>query len=153
MLTVKKVTANGDKVTWSLQPCNDSNIKCSMGKVTFTIPDGVTLSGPSDPDSTVIDVSQGVFDNSNDTWLIGDLDPKQCAPVTTFEFTVDNISLANPEDDRFIVTAVFTTSCEETISSDNTNSLVIEVTDGCENINLSMTPSASSNNSVDLSIS
>lgn len=150
--SVKKVSANGDIVNWILQPCNDSNIKCHNAKITFTIPNGVSLTGVSDQNSTVINVPSGYYDNTDKIWYIGDLDKNTCADQAPFEFTVDNITLADPLDDRFTITAVFTTSCEETVTSDNTSTLIIEVVDDCENISLSMTSSVSPT-SADLSLS
>ncbi len=150
--TVKKVSTNGTVVDWILQPCNASNIKCHNGKITFTIPNGVSITGPSDQNSTVINVPTGYYDNTTKIWHIGDLEKETCSDRAPFEFTVDNITLANPLDDRFTIIAVFTTSCEETITSDNTNTLIIEVVDSCENISLSMTSSVSPT-SADLSLS
>ena len=149
---IKKVTANGDQATWVLKVCNDSSIKCHNGKVTFTIPNGVSLTGPSNLNSTVINVPHGYYDNVGKIWYLGDLESQTCSDEASFEFTVDNITLADPLDDRFTITAVFTTSCEETVTSDNTSTLIIEVVDDCENISLSMTSSVSPT-SADLSLS
>lgn len=154
MQVIKYVTANGDTVTWTLKPCNDSDITCQNAQVTLTIPEGVSLTGPLIAEnSTVIAVPSGYFDNSADKWYIGDLDANTCASPVSFEFTVDNIELKDI-DNRFFVVAEFTSACEEDITADNTNTLVIEVQDDCANINLSISNSDdSSPDSVDLSIS
>lgn len=152
MQVIKSVSVNGDEVTWVLRACNDSSIMCYNGKVAIDIPEGVSITGPSSQDSTIINVPVGVYDREDDIWYVGDLEAKKCTPVATFEFTVDNIELADPEEDRFLVVAEFTTSCDEDITADNTNTLVINVVDDCTNVNLSVSDS-SPENSADLTVS
>jgi len=144
MPLIKYVTADGDKVSFTIKPCNQSSIKCNNGKVTFTIPAGVSMTGPSAIDSTIINVPVGFFNSIEKVWYTGDLNANTCTPDATFEFTVDDISLADAETDRFTILAVFTTSCEETTTADNTISMIIEVADECQNINLSIVASQAS---------
>ncbi len=149
---VKSAYANGNTVDWVMKPCNDSIIECKNGRVEFTIPDGLSLTGPSDDDSTIINVPSGFYDRETTTWFTGDLDPKTCTPNASFTFTVDNIDLADPDDHRFLVVATFVTSCDETVTADNTNTLIINIVEDCENINLTVSETPDQNSS-DLSVS
>lgn len=152
MQVLKQVSTNGDKVDWpAFEVCGDQFQKCFNAKVTLTLPDGVSLVGPSDPNSSIIKVPEGYYNVSEDIWYVGDVDAGYCTDSISFEIQVDDISQADPVDNRFIVTAVLTSSCVETSTSDNSQVLVIEVKDACENIDLSIGENLESG-STDLSI-
>jgi len=149
---VKSASVNGDAVDWIIKPCNDSTIECKNGRVEFTIPSGMSMTGPSDEDSTIINVPVGFYDRDTTTWYFGDLAAKTCTPTATFTLTVDNTTLADPEDLRFIIIATFITTCDETTSSDNTNTLIINIVDDCTNVQLSVSTTPNQNSS-DITVS
>lgn len=150
---IKQVTANGDTVDFKLTVNGDQFDVCENAKVTFTIPNGVSLSGPSPAGSTEITVPKGYYNLSTNVWHIGDLAVMEQIEIT-FEFTVDNINLKDSNDDRFIVIMTLSSACTEQSASDNTTTLVIEVVDPCTQVSLSIgaTTDATSASSSDLSI-
>jgi len=134
--TTKSVIQDGDIVTWSVTVTNTSETDCKDTKVVFTIPAGVSLTGPSSGGLPEILVSKGSYDSATNTWWLGDVKAGQ-AHVTDFEFTVDDITLTDPIDGYFTVTAVMTSICTED-TADNTTHLVITVALGCEDVILSV---------------
>ncbi len=149
----KTVTANGDKVNWNLVISGDSLIICQNAQTAFVIPSGVSLTGLSDVGSSIINVPQGFYNLTNNIWFIGDLAIGQQLNVT-FEYTVDDITLKDPNDNRFLVTAQLTSSCAENPTTDNLSTLVIEVIDPCTQVSLSIgvDDDATATSSADLSI-
>lgn len=149
---IKEVTTNGQSVSFTVTVDGDQDRSCGNAKAVFTIPNGVRLTGPSNSGSSVINVPVGFFNNSTKTWHIGDL----AAGVkweNAFEFTVDNISLANVDDNRFLITIDLSSACTETNSVDNSTVLVIEVVDACTQVSLSIgSDTATAISSSDLSI-
>lgn len=145
--TTKSVIQDGDTVIWTVTVTNTSEVDCKDTKVVFTIPAGVTLTGPSSGGLPEILVSKGSFDPVTNTWWLGDVKAGE-AHSTDFEFTVDDITATDPIDGYFTVTAVMTSICTED-TSDNTTHLVITVGLGCESVDLSV----GSGEDVDVNIS
>lgn len=142
MSTYKTVKQNGDTVDWTMEVRNNSpTVDCLNVKIAFTIPSGVRLIGPANVGSTQINVSQGYYNLSNNTWFLGDL-AKGTMVTQLFTFIVDNIALKNEDDDRFLITATLTSSCTETDATDNVDVLAIEVVDPCTQVSLSIGSSA-----------
>jgi hypothetical protein len=150
---VREVTANGDTANINVTVNGDQFSICHNTQVAFTIPSGVSLTGPSVAGSTEITVPQGYYNLSNDIWYVGDLAVSQQL-LNNFEFTVDDISLKDPNDNRFLVVITLTSSCTETNTTDNVTTLVIEVVDPCTQVTLSIgvDEDATSPSSADLSI-
>lgn len=152
MAITKTVVADGETVDWSPNvKHNGSGVDCKNAKLTFNIPSGVRLIGPTDEGSTKINVPQGYYSITDKVWYIGDLSDGKSIP-SIFDFIVDDIALADPNDNSFIVTATLTTSCAESNTSNNTDVFKIEVVDPCTQISLSIGSGSSESQSVDLSI-
>jgi hypothetical protein len=150
---VKEVTANGEKVSFTVVVNGDPYEICYNAQVALTIPDGVTISGPSNAGSSIINVPVGFFKSSDKTWYMGDL-AAGAQVQNTFEFTVNNIELVDENDNRFLVVATLTSACTETDATDNVTILTIEVVDPCTQVSLSIgvDDDATSVSSSDLSI-
>jgi hypothetical protein len=148
---IRTVSANGDKVNWTLEVCNNSALVCFNAQVAIDIPTGVRLSGPSELNSSVIIVPVGYYNLSDNTWYLGDLSANECSTVN-LEFTVDDVNQADPIDNRFTIPATLTTSCAGDDASNNIQNLIIEVTDPCSDVDLSVTIAESSGGKTDLSI-
>lgn len=152
MSTLRQVQNNGDTAEYPLVLENLSTSDCFNAKIVFSIPSGVRLTGPSDQGSSFINVPQGFYSSSDTTWYYGDLLAGKKIEHS-FTFTVDDISLADADDnDRFLVTATLTTSCTESNSANNVDSLIIEVQDPCTQISLSIGTEGTTTSSADLSI-
>lgn len=152
MSSVKTVTANGQSVDFIITVNGDQFEVCHNAKVVLTMPSGISLTGPSNSGSTIINVPQGFYKLTNDTWYIGDLTIAQKLE-NTFEFTVDDVDLKGV-DNRFLISAVLTSACTESSSTDNTATLVIEVVDPCTQVSLSIgvDDDATATSSSDISI-
>lgn len=151
---VKYVTANGQTVDFKTTVNGDQFEICPNARVAFTIPSGVTIEGPSDAGSSIINVPQGFFNNSNKTWYLGDL-AAGAKVENTFQFIVNNIALASEDDNRFLITATLTSACTEDDTSDNVMVYVIEVVDPCTQVTLSIgvdSDDATATSSADISI-
>lgn len=135
-MATKQVTANGDKVNWTLRVCNTSLVAtCYNVQVALIIPTGLILSGPSNVGSSIIKVNTGVFNSTSKKWIIGDLAPGACVE-TNFEITANDISKA--VNNAFTVTANLTSSCEEIIISDNSAILAVQTVPSCATVSLSI---------------
>ena len=146
MATTKVATSNGDLINWTLQVCNTSStVTCFNVQLGLSIPSGILLTGPSDQGSAIIKVNNGVFNSTSKTWILGDLSPGQCY-TQNFEVTVNDIGQA--VDSLFTLQADLTSSCTETIITDNTDVLNILI-QPCELVDLKI---ANSTESVDLSV-
>lgn len=136
-VVVKSAQQNGDIVVWTINVTNPSINTCLNNKVVFTIPTGVSITGPTDPGFTEINVPQGSFDGTTKTWWIGDLPPSSDLSVD-FEFTVDDISQADTLTGYFEISADLTSSCVETSTANNMSELVIKIGPACDDDNLSI---------------
>lgn len=128
----KQVNANGDVVNHTLTVSGDDVRTCSNVVITFTIPNGVSLTGPSDAGSSIINVPKGFYNTTTDKWHVGDLAAGESVS-NTFEFTVDDIGLADV-DDTFTLTFTGTSSCTEAASADNSSILIITVVEECTQV-------------------
>jgi len=153
MSAYKTVTANGELVDFKITVNGDQFAPCPNSRVTFTIPSGVRLTGPSNAGSVIINVPKGFYNNTSKIWTIGDLAVGEKVE-NTFQFTVDNIALADEDDNRFIIGVELESACTETSSTDNVTNLVIEVVDPCTQVSLDIgiDDDASAVSSADLSI-
>lgn len=142
--TTKSVIQDGDIVTWNVLVKNDSVAKCNDTKVVFTIPAGVSMTGPASGGFPEILVSKGSYNSGTNEWWVGEMDPGETT-TTGFQLTVDDITLTDPIDGYFTVTAVMTSTCTGT----DTVHLVIKVALGCEDVMLTV----GSGEDVDLNIS
>lgn len=142
----KYAQANGDTVIWTIDIENPTNFLCRDVKVVFTIPDGITLSGPSDEGYDEILVPQGAYDRSTDTWWVGILETAAKRSVD-LEFTVDDISKADTLTGYFELKAVLSSGCNAQTS---TSELVIAIGNGCDDGDLKI--GAGTESSIDISI-
>ena len=138
MATVKLVQNNGDKVTWTFKITNNSNIDCFGVSVVFTIPSGVTLTGPLSSNNVSISVPTGSYNPTSTTWFIGSLPANTSTQSVDWEFTVNDISMANELDDSFIITAVVNSRCGDEDSTNNDLELMITVGEECYEIDISV---------------
>ena len=136
MATGKRVQANGDIETWKIKICGDTVRNCLGVKAVFTLPTGISLTGPAISGSTGIDVPVGSFNPTSKTWFIGELKAGSCTDEVEFEFTVDDITQA--VDDKFTISVNLSSDCAEGVISDNDLEVEIEVGDECIEINLSV---------------
>lgn len=89
---IVKVINNGELVKWTIKVINTSSVNsCFNSYVDFTIPSGVSLSGPSDEGSSSIKVDNGVYNLSFDRWYLGEIKPGQ-EIEQEFQFTVDDVT-------------------------------------------------------------
>lgn len=150
MNVVKKAAKeNGDVVTWKLEIENPTTLTCRDVKVVFTIPDGVSLTGPSDVGYIEILVPQGAYDRSTDTWWVGILEAGAKREVI-LEFTVDDVTKADTLTGYFEIKALLDTACTDSNSSDDLSELVIAIGTDCVSGTLTIGEGTESN--VDLSI-
>ena len=145
--TTKSVIQNGDVVVWKVTVTNTSTGDCKETRVVFTIPAGVSLTGPSLGGFPEILVNKGSYDPLTNTWWLGEVKAGE-SYSEDFEFTVDDITLTDPVDGYFTVTGVMSSVCTED-EADNTTHLVIKVALGCEDVQLSV----GSGEDVDIDIS
>lgn len=127
---VYKVEQNGDTFAPNIKVCGDQFQKCFNAQVSFPTVDGISLIGPSTPGSSIINVTQGVYNNQTDTWFVGDLDAGQCV-TSNFSFRVDDITKAD-DDGRFYINLNLSSSCIESDSSDNVTTIVVSVVGSCD---------------------
>lgn len=146
-VTTKYVTQDGDVVKWKVKVENTSTGPCQENRVVFTIPTGILLTGPSTGGLPEILVSKGSYDRTTDTWWIGELIGGE-STETEFEFTIDDITQADPLNGYFIVEAQMSSLCVED-TADNKSELVIQTTAECEDGDLSI----GSGEDVDVNIS
>lgn len=137
MSIVKAVQQDGDTVTWTIEVANPSVNPCKDTRVVFTIPTGVSLTGPAEGGFPEIVVPQGSFDASTNTWWIGEIGPGVTLSVD-FIFTVDDITQADPLTGYFELAANITSLCNETDETDNLVELVIKVGQACDDDVLSI---------------
>lgn len=140
MAVTVQIINNGDKVNWAVKVCN--SLATSIAKnarLVLTIPNGVSLTGPSDEGSSVINVEKGIFDETINKWYLGDFAPGECV-TQIFEITIDDVNLAI--SDIFTLTAALTGDCTEVTIEDNTDTLSIEIVDPCELVELTIIPTA-----------
>jgi hypothetical protein len=138
MATTKLVQNDGDKVTWKLKITNLSNVNCFGTQIVFTIPTGVSLTGPLGTNGVSISVPKGSFNPTSNTWFIGEISANSSSDSVEWEFTVDDITQANELDDSFIIEAVVTSRCGDENSVDNTLELMITVGEDCSQINITL---------------
>jgi len=124
--TNKTVAVTGDTVHWTIAISNESDELCYDASVEFTIPDGISISGPSDSGSSAINVERGAFDPVNDIWHVGKMNPWEKVE-TNFIIRVDNIDSVDPDLGKFILEALATSSCLEENCCDNTTFLVLDI--------------------------
>lgn len=148
-VTKKSAQQNGDQVVWTIDITNPSTNTCRDTRVVFTVPNGVSLTGPSDPGFVEINVPQGSFDRITNTWWIGELLPGAALQLL-LEITVDDIALADPLNGYFIVTGDLTSLCNESSTTDNKIELIIAIGALCDDDVLSIGSGEESN--IDISI-
>lgn len=138
MATLKYVQNNGDTVTWTLKVTNTSNVTCHGTQVAFTIPTGVSLSGPLGSNGISISVPVGSYNPTSKIWFIGDLAANSSTPSVDWEFTVDDISQASALDSSFIVTALVSSRCDDEDETNNDFELMIKVGEECYDISITV---------------
>ena len=131
----KNVVNDGDTFTVDVEVKGDQNFPCYNAQLEFQLPLGVSLIGPlQNPGSSLIDVPKGVYQLSTDTWFLGDLVAAEVVQGP-FEFRVDDVSQADPNDGRIMIPLVLTTSCNEADTSDNILTIVVQVGAGAASCN------------------
>ncbi|MCO6499662.1 MAG: hypothetical protein J5I47_04685 [Vicingus serpentipes] len=132
------VQNDGDTVEWPMDVRHNTSTKdCMNAKLTFNIPSGVRIIGPTDPGSTVIKVPQGYYNITEKVWYIGTLKASQVIPVS-FTVIVDDITLVDVNDGRFTLTATLTSSCVEVNTANNVHILAISIEDPCTKISITI---------------
>lgn len=131
MEIIRTVIQDGDIFYVKVEACGHATEKCENATVTFTIPAGIRLTGPvKEYGSSEIAVSTGVYNAASTSWLLGTLLPTECF-ATNFEFTVDDITQADPETDAFVITALLSSGCTDGSTDDNLLTITVNVRTNC----------------------
>jgi len=133
--TVKAIYADGDVRTWVVEVKNESNYKCYNVQVQFTIPNGISLTGPAIAGSSSVSVIKGVYNPTTKIWYVGDMNANQILE-SPFEFTVDDITLVDVTENHFEVKGVISSSCIDEDTCDNTAYLLLQPGGVCKPVDL-----------------
>lgn len=132
---VKAIYEDGDVRTWVVQAKNEANHKCYNAQVQFTIASGISLTGPALAGSSSINVEKGVYNPTTKIWYIGNMEANEIIE-SSFEFTVDDISLVDPDENYFEIKAVISSSCIDPDNCDNTAYLLLQPGGACKPVDL-----------------
>lgn len=147
---MSNITSNGDIVDWTLQICNKSDIyTCFNMRAVLTIPLGLELTGPKISGNPQIQVPVGTYNDSNDTWFLGDVAPNTCHTIN-FQITVTDIDLAAEDEPHFLLSAEIFSSCIESDLTDNVATLPVNIGTDCPNVVVSIGEATTVNSQISI---